>query len=48
LKKSAYEQKETFGKLHDCWREYMSLAEVAIFEYAFQLGIQIAMETLTE
>jgi hypothetical protein len=30
------------------WSEYMSLAEAAIFEYAFKLGMQIAIETLTE
>mgnify|MGYP003532086888 CR=1 FL=1 len=41
-------QKETFEKFHDCWSEYMSLAEAAIFEYAFKLGVQIAIETLTE
>ena len=28
------EQKEVFEKFHDCWNEYMSLAEAAIFEYA--------------
>ena len=42
------EQKETFEKFHDCWSEYMSLAEAAIFEYAFKLGMKIAIETLTE
>lgn len=42
------EQKETFEKFHDCWREYMSLGEAAIFEYAFKLGMQIAIEALTE
>ena len=42
------EQKETFEKFHDCWSEYTSLAEVAIFECAFKLGMQIAIETLTE
>ena len=42
------EQKEIFDKFHDCWSEYMSLAEAAIFEYAFKLGMQIAIETLTE
>ena len=41
-------QKETFEKFHDCRNEYMSLAEAAIFEYAFKLGMQIAIETLTE
>jgi len=28
------EQKEIFEKFHDCWDEYVSLAEAAIFEYA--------------
>ena len=40
------EQKETFEKFHDCWSEYMSLAEAAIFEYTFKLGMHIAIETL--
>ena len=42
------EQKEIFEKFDDCWSEYMSLAEAAIFTYAFKLGMQIAIETLTE
>ena len=42
------EQKEIFEKFHDCWSEYASLAESAIFEYAFKLGMQIAIETLSE
>ena len=42
------EQKEIFEKFHDCWDEYVNLAEAAIFEYAFKLGIKIAIETLTE
>jgi len=42
------EQKEIFEKFHDCWSEHASLAEAAIFEYAFKLGMQIAIETLTE
>ena len=42
------EQKEIFKKFHDCWSEYMSLGETTIFEYAFKLGMQIAIETLTE
>ena len=41
------EQKEVFDKFHDCWNEYMSLAEAAIFKYAFKLGMKIAIETLT-
>ena len=38
------EQKEIFEKFHDCWSEYMSLAEAAIFEYAFKLGARLTME----
>ncbi len=48
LKTMTDEQKEIFEKFHDCWSEYMSLAEAAIFEYAFKLGMQIAIEALTE
>ena len=48
LKTLTDEQKETFEKFHDCWDEYVSLAEAAIFEYAFKLGMKIAIETLTE
>ena len=48
LKTMPDEQKEIFEKFDDCWSEYMSLAEAAIFEYAFKLGMQIAIETLTE
>ena len=44
LKTIPDEQKETFEKFHDCWSEYMSLAEAAIFEYAFKLGMQITIE----
>lgn len=39
-------QKEIFEKVDDCWCEYMSLAEAAIFEYAFKLGMNIAINTL--
>ena len=37
------EQKETFEKFQDCWSEYMSLAEEAIFVYGFKLGAQIML-----
>lgn len=40
------EQKEIFEKFHDCLDEYVSIAEAAIFEYAFKLGMQIAIEAL--
>ena len=42
------EQKELYEKLHDCWDEYVSLAEAAIFEYAFKLGMNIGVETLCD
>ena len=42
------EQKETFKKFDDCQSEYISFSEEAIFTYAFKLGMQIAIETLTE
>ena len=48
LKTLTDEQKEIFEKFDDCWSEYMSLAEAAIFTYAFKLGMQIAIETLTD
>ena len=38
------EQKEIFEKLHDCWSEYTSLSDEAIFEYAFRLGARLAIE----
>ena len=44
----ADEQKEIFEKFHDCWSEYMSLAEKAIFVYAFKLGGRLMLETLSE
>ena len=40
------EQKEIFEKFHDCWSEYMSLAEMAIFVYAFKLGAKLMLESL--
>ena len=48
LKTLNNEQKEIFEKFDDCWSEYMSLAEASIFEYAFKLGMQIAIEPLIE
>ena len=38
------EQKEIFKKFRNCWNDYVSLAEAAIFEYAFQLGAKLAMD----
>ena len=48
LKTMTDEQKEIFEKFDDCWSEYTSYAEKAIFTYAFKLGMQITIETLTE
>ena len=47
LKTMTDEQKEIFEKFHDCWSEYASLSDEAIFEYDFKLGLQIAIESLT-
>ena len=47
LKSMTDEQKEIFEKFDDCWGEYMSNAEAPIFEYAFKLGMRIAIETLS-
>ena len=48
LKTMTDEQKAIFEKLHDYWGEYASLADEALFEYAFKLGMRIAIETLTD
>ena len=48
LKTMTDEQKEIFEKFDDCWSEYISLAEKAIFEYAFKLGGRLMLETLSE
>ena len=48
LKTMTDEQKEIFEKFHDCWSEYASLSDEALFEYAFQLGARLTMEILTE
>ena len=48
LKSMTDEQKEAFEKFDDCWSEYMSLAEVAIFEYAFKLGARLTIEIQTD
>ena len=47
MKTMTDEQKEIFEKLHDCWSEYAILSDEAIFEYDFKLGLQIAIESLT-
>ena len=44
LKSMTDEQKEIFEKFEDCWGEYASYAEEAIFEYTFRLGARLAIE----
>ena len=44
LKTMTDEQKEIFEKFEDCWGEYASYADEAIFEYAFKLGARLAIE----
>ena len=48
LKTMTDEQKEILGKIDDCWSEYMSLSEAAIFEYAFRLGVRLTMEVQSD
>ena len=42
------EQQEMFEKYQECWNEYVSLAEAAIFEYAFKLGARLTHEALID
>lgn len=42
------EQKHIFEKLDDCWSEYNSLSEEAIFVYAFRLGGQVMHDILKD
>ena len=46
LKTLSDEQKEIFEKFEECWGEYTSISEAAIFTYAFKLGMQLAIEAV--
>ena len=46
LKTMTEEQKEILEKIEDCRGEYANYAEEAIFEYAFKLGMNMAIESL--
>ena len=46
LKTLSDEQRDIFERFDDCWSEYASLAEEAIFVYAFRLGAQITLDAL--
>ena len=48
LKTMTDEQKEIFEKFEDCWSEYSSLSDADLFEYAFKLGMNLAIEALSE
>ena len=46
LKTMTEKQKEIFEKFEDCWSEYSSLSDADLFEYAFKLGMNLAIEAL--
>ena len=46
LKTLTDEQRDIFERFDDCWSEYASLAEEAIFVYAFRLGAQMTLDAL--
>ena len=46
LKSVTDEQKDILERFDDCWSEYASLAEEAIFVYVFRLGAQMMLEIL--
>ena len=46
LKTLTDEQRDIFERFDDCWSEYASLAEEAIFVYAFRLGAQMTIDAL--
>ena len=48
LKSMNEEQKDIFERFDDCWSEYASLAEEAIFVYAFRLGAQMMLDILSK
>ena len=47
LKTMTDAQKEIFEKFEDCWSEYSSLNDADLFEYAFKLGMNLAIEALS-
>ena len=46
IKTFSEEQQYIFERFDDCWSEYASLAEEAIFVYAFRRGAQMMLEIL--
>ena len=48
VEKKFIDEQKVFEKFHNCWSKYISLGEAAVVEYTFNLGMQIAIKTLTE
>ena len=46
LKTLSEEQRDILERFDDCWSEYASLAEEAIFLYAFRLGARTMLEVM--
>ena len=46
LKTLTDEQRDIFERFDDCFSEYASLAEEAIFVYAFRFGAQMPLDAL--
>ena len=46
LKTMTDQQKEIFEKFEDCWGEYASLSDEALFEYAFKLGARLILDVI--
>ena len=42
------EQRKVFEKFLECWSKYSSLSEAILFEYAFKLGMKLAVEVFYE
>ena len=48
LKTLSDEQRDIFERFDDCWSEYASLAEEAIFVYTFRLGAQMTLDAFEQ
>lgn len=46
LKGMTEDQRDVLERFDDCWSEYASLAEEAIFVYAFRLGARTMLEVM--
>lgn len=40
------DQRDVLERFDDCWSEYASLAEEAIFVYAFRLGARTMLDVM--